>query len=169
MKHLYIILVTLLFIGCSEKTVLYSELNIDFKENVYYFKSKPYTGIVYTFYQNGQIKSSRDFKDGKYHGLTKSFFENGQQYTEINRKEGKRDGLSKQWYPNGQLRYEEYYNDGIRTGSIKEWYVNGQLKYEVNFKDGFPVSDNCWDQWGNKVDKVSDRLYTGSGERYFKK
>jgi len=77
MKHLYIILVTLFFIGCnSEKRVLFDELME--KEGVYYFESKPYTGIVYGVYENGQLKEEGNCKDGEKDGLWKSYYENGQ-------------------------------------------------------------------------------------------
>jgi len=54
MKNLYIILVTLLFIGCGTKRVLVDDLME--KEGVCYFESKSYTGIGYDVYKNGQLK-----------------------------------------------------------------------------------------------------------------
>jgi len=39
----------------------------------------------------------------------------------------------------------------IKDGLHTEWWDNGQKKSEVTYKDGELISQECWDEDGNKI------------------
>ena len=88
------------------------------------------------WYENGQLKSERNYKEGKENGFQKQWYESGQLQSEASFKDGSLDGLKKYWYKSGQLLYEENYKEGKQEGLSKNWYENGQLRSEGNYKYG---------------------------------
>tara|TARA_A100001388_G_C28541743_1_gene390576 strand:- start:90 stop:452 length:363 start_codon:yes stop_codon:yes gene_type:complete len=104
----------LLILGCG-KVVEKSELN--FRNGIYYpiNSDKPYSGKIVSYYENGQLEYSKNYKNGQSEGLHKSWYENGQLKTSGNYKNGQREGLHKSWYENGQLKYSRNFKNGIRT------------------------------------------------------
>ena len=96
------------------------------------------TGIVKSFYPNGNLWSETTYKDGKPDGWRKEYYENGNLQFETTFKDGKQEGLSKGYYPNGNLEGEGTFKDGKPEGLWKEYYENGNLKDEITFKDGKP-------------------------------
>ena len=92
-----LLIVLLLIVGCSKEPINFEQMLVE-RDNVYYTKdtNKPYTGNVFSLYDDGKKKSEGAFKDGK----------------EIERTE---------WYylKNGQKRFEETYKDGEQIGDTK--------------------------------------------------
>ena len=73
--------------------------------DMFHYESKPFTGIEYGHYDNGQLEREVYFLEGLQHGLKRL------------------------WYPNGQLKSEALIIRGCGTlGESKEWHENGQLK-----------------------------------------
>ena len=79
----------------------------------YYAKgeNKPFTGILYAKYPNGNYSSWQEYVDGLGQGKWINYYENGN-YKEIG-----------------------YYNNNFVEGPIKKYYENGTLKAEGNYKD----------------------------------
>ena len=106
-----------------------------------YFEGKPFTGVAFDVYSNGELRYEKGYKDSKRNGLSRSWYEeNGQLEYEINHKDGELDGLYRNWYENGQLDFEYNYKDGKEDGLCKGWYENGELSYEYNYKDGVEIN-----------------------------
>ena len=62
-----------------------------------------------------------------------------------------KDGLHTEWWDNGQKKLEVTYKDGKPDGLGTVWYENGQKKLEGTYKDGELISQECWDEDGNKI------------------
>jgi antitoxin component YwqK of YwqJK toxin-antitoxin module len=77
----------------------------------------PYTGVVTSFYQNGQKASEEYYVDGKKQGKSIGWHENGQQKLEVNFVDGKEQGKAINWDKNGQKQLEINYVDGENTQS----------------------------------------------------
>ena len=101
-------------------------------------EGEPITGVVKSYYENGNLEAEGNFKDGKQEGLGKSYYDNGNLEAEGNFKDGKLEGLGKEYYENGNLKGEKNFKDGKLEGLSKAYYDNGNLKAEVNFKDDKP-------------------------------
>ena len=131
-KILLIILPLLLIVGCSKEPINFEQMLVE-RDNVYYTKdtNKPYTGEVFSLYDDGKKKSEGAFKDGYYNGKWTSWHSNGQKYTE------------------GTFK-DDYYD-----GKWTSWYENGQ-KYSVGiYKDGNVISEKCWDEVGDEKDCIN--------------
>ena len=153
MKRLWLILPVILIVGCSKEPINYEE-TLNQRDLVYYTKdtNKPYSGPVFSLYDDGKKKVELTLKDGKVDGLLTGWYENGQKRGEMTYKDGKEDGLHTEWYKNGQKWYEKTYKDGEWDGLFTEWYENGQKREERTYKDGELISSKCWDEAGNEIE-----------------
>ena len=133
MKNILLIIAALmLFVGCSKEPINFEQMLVE-RDNVYYTKDtyKPYTGDVFSLYDDGKKESEGAFKDGYYNGKWTSWYSNGQKYTE------------------GTFKHDNY------DGKWTSWYENGQ-KYLVGiYKDGNVISEKCWDEVGNEKDCIN--------------
>lgn len=105
MKYLIIIL-SLIFISCSNKEIKTLEQNqVEMRDCILYENGerKPFTGKVVLKYKTGQIER------------------------EINYKNGERNGLSKYYYPTGQIESETIFKKGI-IKSGRDYKENGDLE-----------------------------------------
>ena len=127
-RVLFILFLTILFIGCEE------------------------TKYIKEYYETGQVEAEGTLKGGEKEGLWKHYYEHGndQLWLEINWKGGKLEGVTKAYHPNGQLGAVRYHKDNELEGPYLEFYDNGQLKSEMNYKEGYLTSDKCWDEHGNQ-------------------
>ena len=112
-KVLFMVIFVLLFASCGKPR----EVNItdtEIREGITYVKgeTKAFTGIIKSYYENGNLESEGNFKDGKLEGLSKLYYENGILQIEVSYKNGKIDGIMRNYYKNGDLIAEHYYKDG---------------------------------------------------------
>ena len=70
-----------------------------------YHEHSSLNGPVYTYYQNGKLKSKGTNKDGSLNGVFKSY------------------------YPDGKLESERRYDNNVPVGEWKGWHANGQQAY----------------------------------------
>ena len=122
-------------------------------------EGEPITGIVKSYYDNGNLGGEVNYKDGKLEGLEKRYYENGNLEVERNYKDGKKEGLYKEYYENGNLEAEVNLKDGKLEGLSKIYYENGNLEKEVNFKDGKAVSGYMYDIDGEKKEMTNAHLH----------
>ena len=105
-----------------------------------------FTGIVESFYENGNLRNKVNYKDAEPKGLIEWYYENGQLEKKGNYKEGLReDGLWEFYYKNGQLLEKGNFKDGRKDGTWEYFYKNGQLSSSGNWKDNNP--DGLWEEY----------------------
>jgi antitoxin component YwqK of YwqJK toxin-antitoxin module len=92
----------------------------------YFYDDKPFEGMAYETYQDGQLLSEVEFKKGI------------------------KVGWSRQWYKSGQLEYESFYplHD---VAHYREWFENGQQKVEVFSQYGIRIKEKRWNEDGQLV------------------
>ena len=138
MKRLWIILFVLLIVGCSKEPINYEE-TLNERDGVFYTKdtNKPYSGQVFSLYEDGKKYDEGTLKDGRMISRTEwSWYDNGQKLSEITYKNREKDGLETNWYENGQKNEEGTWKDGKEDGLWTNWYYNGQKWWEITYKDG---------------------------------
>ena len=113
---------------------------------------------VTSWFENGQIKSEKNYKNGKRDGKYTTWFENGHKAYEANYKNGKRDGKKTVWFENGQIWTEENYKDDKLDGKVTNWNENGQILLELNYKYGELVSKT------NDAARISEEEVTKATE-----
>jgi len=130
---------------------------------------KPYTGKVFSLYNDGTKKEEGKYRNGLKDGKWTSWHENGQKRKEGTYKDGKM--IKKKVWNNAHLEhptdvdnvnvYEKTYKDG-KLDRYTEWYGNGQKKKEGTYKGvgkyGDPQEDGKWTYWydnGQKEEEVT--------------
>ncbi len=112
------------------------------------------------YWDNGQIKSSIEYKDGEKHGKAIYYFKNGSKQNEFIYESGILEGVSLQWNYNGVLLssiefsndmmngeaiyYDDegkkleilHYKNDIIEGKYLRFYPNGEKKIEGFYKEG---------------------------------
>jgi len=78
---------------------------LEYRNGLWCFEEKPFTGLFISRYGNGQIKIKGNYKDGKWHGLRSTWYENGQKKEELKFKEG-RIISTRRWDENGKTIYQ---------------------------------------------------------------
>ena len=121
---------------------MYGDMETPFSDPMYgltLYKNKPFTGIKYVEYENGQLKEETNFLNGQKHGL-------------------------KKWYDKkGVLRTESEFISSTKTETPpklihqKKWDPEGRLYEEKRWdKDGKdwddPILEKCWDRDGNEIE-----------------
>jgi antitoxin component YwqK of YwqJK toxin-antitoxin module len=114
MKNLLSILTICFFVSCSPERVHIDDLQEREEAQMLFYQGKPFTGIAYEVYSEGQLNFEIEIKDGKTDGLGQEWYDNGQLHWEANFKDGQPDGLFQEWDEDGQLEREETYKDGER-------------------------------------------------------
>ena len=104
----FIIFILITFVGC-DKVVEESELN--YRNDKYYpvNSETPYTGRIVSYYENGQVESS------------------------INYKKGVKDGISEHFYENGQLQFKKIYRSGKFKGTLVRYNETGNEVLILSF------------------------------------
>lgn len=101
MKRRYIVA-----LGVSLITILGFSETVDSKSS--------FDGIILeNYYENGQVKSKKEYKDGVLNGTTEYYFENGQLEIENQYTHGILNGFYKIYREDGSIRYSFIYINGI--------------------------------------------------------
>ncbi|MDP4868132.1 MAG: hypothetical protein NWR10_04405 [Crocinitomicaceae bacterium] len=98
-----------------------------------YYEHSSLNGPVYTYFENGKLKSKGTYKDGSLYGVFKSYFPDGKLASERHYENDVPVGEWKGWHANGQQAYWYLYD--LETAhpfapNKKEWAENGQLTLE---------------------------------------
>ena len=108
MKKLYTLLPLFMIFGCSSPESINQDL-LNKKDGVFYTKdtNEPYSGTVFSLYDDGNKESEWTLKDGRLDGLYTLWYKSGRKWLENTYKDGKLDGLITTWYENRQKKEEE--------------------------------------------------------------
>ena len=89
-RSITVLVCFILFASCTKSIDGKKEKsNFEVREEITYYKDKPFTGEIFENYENGQLKGKVNFIDGK-----------------------REDGLYEEYHENGQLKEKGNYKDG---------------------------------------------------------
>jgi len=151
-RLLLIVLPLLLIVGCSSPEPINYEETLNYRDGVFYTKdtNKPYSGQVFSLFEDGKKKGEGTLKDGKEDGLWTGWYENGQKEYEGTLKTDY--GEITEWYENGQKKSEETYRNKEKDGLWTYWYETGQKYRERTYKDGELISEKEWNEDGSLME-----------------
>ncbi len=87
---------------------------LDWKDDVFLYEDKPFSGVAVSKYKNGQMSKRYEFKDGKYHGTTREWYENGERSAMTQFENGKRHGPNVYWDETGkEIKRQKYEHDVV--------------------------------------------------------
>lgn len=151
---LSIFILTLLLVGC-EKTIKKSELverkNIHYQIN----SDKPFTGNVFSYHENGQVKISGKYKKGLKEGLFEQFYDNGQLLYSVNYFMGEKEGVEKTYFENGNIHFISNYKNNLLTGVKETYFENGQMNLKEKYKGGVLEDVTRFNQSGDEILTIS--------------
>ena len=142
MKNLLILLSVSLIIGCSNNRISLNEVTD--KDGVIYSINGPYTGEVFSEYDNGQLAEESSYKNGILDGISSSWYQNGKLKTERNYINGLENGIYRAWYLNGQLEKEWNSIHGNRNGINRHFLENGLIKKESQWRNSKAIKYTLW-------------------------
>jgi antitoxin component YwqK of YwqJK toxin-antitoxin module len=100
-----------------------------------HYKGKPFTGICFGLYDNGNLKEEHEMLDGLKHGKAVAYYENGQLEGEGSFRNDKIEGLWKFYHENGLSHNEGNFKEGEKDGTWRIYNENGQLESEGSFRN----------------------------------
>ncbi len=116
MKRVYAVMILLSLFACDmqhdEPWVNAYDSDVTPIGGKYLLHNEPYTGYLYTLFDNGDTSSIMYCNKGKL------------------------DGVAKGWMKKGQLKYIAHFKDGIYHGNLKEYFNDGELFRDFNYVNG---------------------------------
>jgi antitoxin component YwqK of YwqJK toxin-antitoxin module len=163
LRLLGLVLCGLVLSACSqEPEVITGPILIRDGITYHQYTNEPVTGIVETFWDNGQLWVRGNYIDGKQDGLHENYYENGQLWSRGNYVDGKRDGLSEEFYENGQLRSRGNYVNGERDGLWDGFDREGRETYAGEYIYGEMFDDI--EVVKNENGQLESKIYNRDGE-----
>lgn len=176
-KHiLLLLLISLTFSSCKEKTTIENELDL------LGINSKNYNNIDTIFYKSKKVKSLRFYKEIEEY-VDINFYESGKKKSIGNVKNGQCHNEYIDWYENGKQKWVRNYNLGNQIGKNIEYLENGNLKQQFDneknetieyWKNGQPkfqfienVSSSYHYFNGNFFEKYTDKSKDECDVEYF--
>ena len=115
-----------------------SERNLVIRNNLFYkkFTNKPFSGLVESYHENGQLKTTGQIVNGKKNAFWEKYYSNGQQKSIGHYKMGIKEGYWKYYFLNSNLKEEEFYKNGKKHGLWKVFDPQGSLLKTSSYKFG---------------------------------
>jgi antitoxin component YwqK of YwqJK toxin-antitoxin module len=85
-------------------------------------------------YDNGNIKSLKEYLGDQRHGKDIGWYENGQKWWEEDYHQGQLHGKHIWWYESGQKSREIDYHQGQRHGKSIWWHEDGRKECERDYE-----------------------------------
>lgn len=119
------------FFLCSTYTLFAQNQRIELSklqknDGLYFFAEKPYTGIVYEKYENGNIGLVGEIKNGK------------------------RENVWTYWYSTGVKKRESTYANNVKEGKSYYWHNNKILAKEITFRANQNIDQKTWNTDGSR-------------------
>ncbi|MDF1550997.1 MAG: DUF3352 domain-containing protein [Bacteroidales bacterium] len=94
-------------------------------------------GLWRTYYQNGHLRSSVNYKSGKVDGVAFFFYNDGNEtkLAEVIYKDDVIEGNYQEFFQNGAQKAKLTYEDGMLNGDAEFYYPTGRIKIKGKYKD----------------------------------
>ncbi len=140
-KNIGFIVLFLIQVGCTSKKndiiVSVKDPNVQLYNGDLFYKDNLFSGTIVDHYTSHQLKSKALYQKGRKEGTEELFYQEGQLKTYREYTGGIKTGIHKGWWPNSAPMFEYQFDEkGRYDGYVKEWYSNGQLLKTFNYSDG---------------------------------
>lgn len=96
----------------------------------------PKDDAVYSYWDNGNVRSELRYSDGKLDGVCRWYYSSGVKSMESVYAMNVLNGETTRWHENGQLMEKSYYKDNQYDGVVEEYNVAGVLVKKSNYVAG---------------------------------
>ncbi len=102
------------------------------------YEGKPFTGVAYSLYRDGSVRSEETFRYGLKWGPTWEKFLTGALYYEATFYRDVVHGFEREWREDGRLAEEGEYEYGIPLWK-KKWSKSGELVEDYRLSESSPA------------------------------
>lgn len=117
-------------------TIVASDKNFSIRNGICYYQGKLFSGILKKYYPRVDMTTYTSLYKGKRYGSYNSFYKNGQLYESKQYKNNRIVGRHLMYRPNGNIKADYHYKNGKMEGIQKKWYANGNPFIEFNYVNG---------------------------------
>ena len=105
LKISILIISLILIYSCVDKKTTLNQVKINIKDDKMFFekKSKPYSGVLYEFYDNGIVKMKMNINNGII------------------------DGYVYQYFKNGNVETKAFFENGVMVKKFEAFYITGSI------------------------------------------
>jgi len=125
-------------------------------------KSRPYTGTALTYFDNGTMQSSTEYKEGQISGKIEGWYPDGVKQVEGELVNGQKAGVWIAWYENGNKSRQGAFKNGKEEGEYFWWFENGKLNKKGIYHNG--ISDGKWEWYYENGQKKQEGILKGETE-----
>jgi len=156
-KLLLTSLCCILFISCSNTTVVQESDLINGLTVSKFIRKEQYTGSINIYYEDDTIKSIRKYSNGKKNGKHEGWWPNGTKKYLYYFKQDQSFGAHKQWHSNGELYTLKNFKTGLEHGEQKSWNQNGELMYKYIYNNGrkYGIQGSIICNGGNELEALN--------------
>ena len=131
----------LILIGCAETSqkFVWLESNspgLHNRNGIVYLNELPFTGGLFTLYENKDTAQIQQFLNGKEHGTWKRFYPGKKLAEERSFTSGRKAGILTGYYENGQPKLQYIFKNDEYDGLCREWNTAGVLIKAMHYKNG---------------------------------
>lgn len=151
--------------------IRYIETSDDIDSLGYFKDLSGRNGTKKTFFSNGTLQKTENYKNGLLDGPYQEYFENGILFKEGSYKKGNLDEILKTYHQNGNIKFITNYSESGKHGTEEEFDINGVLKqrlsYALNRKNG---SFKTFYEDGKKIKvegSYNDNILSGVYKKYY--
>ena len=121
---------------------------------------------IYYYDNPNTVEIEMEMKNGKRHGEFNRYYENGCIDTHCYYENDSIEGVETNYTANGEKAQEFTYVRGVKNGPHKAYHITGELKIEGSFKDG--MFDGDWKYYDERGVLVGEGSFErGTGEVVF--
>lgn len=107
-------------------TIDRSSTQLQFRNNSYYWKGVPFSGVIKTLYPGGSARCYMPVRLGQQHGTYTAFYPDGKLMERRSYADNLANGRHTGFWPNGKKRFDYTYVNDKREGYLFQWYENGK-------------------------------------------
>lgn len=135
--------------------------NIESREGTTYEigKSKPFSGVTISYFDNGQKHIMTEYKDGKIEGKLEGWYQNGKKQVEGTILNGKKSGEWIAWFENGQKLRQGSFLEGKEEGAYIWWFENGNFNKKGEYHNG--EANGKWEWYYENGQKKQEGILIG--------
>lgn len=120
------------------------------------------TGQWQSWFEDGMLAASQEFKDDVLHGKSEQYYSNGQLKQQANYWQGKLDGKLSQYFQNGKPQSHEQWVKGQKEGEASYFHNNGKLAEKGTFlRDR---KEGLWQTFWTNGEKRTEGSYISNRE-----
>lgn len=121
--------------------------------------TKPFSGQALTYFDNGKMQTSTEYKDGRIAGKIEGWYQSGAKQVEGQLVNGQKAGMWTAWYENGNKIRQGAFENGKEEGEYIWWTEKGIISKKGIYRAG--IADGKWEWFYENGQKKQEGILRG--------